>query len=316
MRLARWLVLSLLAAPAIGAERGELSVFAVVDVGRAPHQIAFDRAGTTAYIAAPGSGWIAVVDVDSLEVTKHVPAASYPMGVVPLPSGDLLVSRFRSFRVARLDPNDGRVIQTLSTGAGPSLFTTMPGDRWLVTAAKANRLWVVDGKAFSLVGPYETGRRPFHASATSDGKLAFVPAHEDGSVTVVDLEHGVVRSTVHVGDKPTGGVVLPGDKEYALTLAGENRLVFIDTATDRVVHSIEDGIGEAPFYVDVTPSGSLLFTANTRSHDISVVDLDEKRVVQRLSVGAVPVVVAVHPSGDTLWVASEGSHTVSVIRLP
>ena len=106
-----------------------------------------------------------------------------------------------------------------------------------------------------------------------------------------------------MGDKPTGGVVLPGDQEYALTLAGENRFVFIDTVRDRVVHSIKEGIGEAPLFVDVTPSGRFLFTANTKSHDVSVVALAEKRVVHRLRVGAVPVALAVHPSGGTLWVA-------------
>ena len=165
MSLAPLLLLSLLSTARIGAEPIELTVLAVLDVGKAPHQIAFDRAGTTAYIAAPGSSWIAVVDVASLEVTRRIPAASYPMGVVPLPSGELLVSRFRSFRIARLDPKDGRVLQTLKTGGGPSLFTPLPDDRFIVTTAKANRLWIVDGKSFSLVGPVETGRRPFHASA-------------------------------------------------------------------------------------------------------------------------------------------------------
>lgn len=122
-----------------------------------------------------------------------------------------------------------------------------PGDRYLVSVEQADSMHVFDGAGFTFVESYPTGDRPFPAAVTSDGRLAFVPGYADGTVTIIDLFNDRVIDTVQVGTHPSGGAVLRGDEEYAVVVRGENKIVFINTASHLVVGELTEGIGESPF---------------------------------------------------------------------
>jgi len=316
------LVLSLFgtlhAAPVLAASSQAQESFPVIgtlELGEAPHQISFARDGKTAYVAAAGSDWVAVVDVESRRITAKLPVADTPLGVIAGPSGDLFATRFRADGIVQLRKGDGAVLGELTTGGAPSLFSPLPDDRFLVSVEKADRLWILDARKDELIRSYETGRRPFPPAATSDGRLAFVPDYDDGTVSVIDLWNERIHGPTRVGAKPSGGAVLPGDIDYVVALRGEDRLAFINTATFRVVDSLSEGIGDGPFSVVVAPNGRLAFVNNTASHDVSVLDVAARRVITKIPVGETPIAMAVHPSGETLWVASEGNDTVSIVRI-
>jgi len=191
-----------------------------------------------------------------------------------------------------------------------------PGDRYLVSVEQADSVHVFDAAGFSFRASYATGSRPFPGAATSDARLAFVPGYEDGTVTVIDLFNDQVVETIQVGTNPSGGAVLPGDVEYAVVLRGEDRIVFVNTASRRIVDELTEGIGTSPFSLVVTPNGRLGFVNNTGSADISVIDVATRTVIERIPVPDTPIVMAVHPSGEELWVSSEGEHRVTVISIP
>ena len=308
-----FLALSLYAAAPNAQEN--FPVIATLELGEAPHQISFDATGKTAYVAAAGSDWVAVVDVESLRITKKLAVAETPLGVIPGPSGELLATRFRADGIVRIREQDGATLGELTTGGAPSLFAPLPEEKWMVSVEKANRLWILNAEKAELTRSYETGQRPFPPAATSDGRLAFVPDYDDGTVSVIDLWNERLHGHTRVGVRPSGGAVLPGDIDYVVALRGENRLAFINTATFRVVDSLSEGIGEGPFSVVVAPNGRLAFINNTASHDVSVLDVAARRVITKVPVGEIPIVMAVHPSGETLWVASEGNDTVSIVHI-
>ena len=171
------------------------------------------------------------------------------------------------------------------------------------------RIWrSLDSRAVAWSSSYPTGSRPFPGAATSDGRLAFAPGYADGTVTIIDLFKDRVLTSVDVGVQPSGGSVMSGDIEYASVIRGDDKIVFINTASHLNTGELSDGIGSSPFSLVVTPNGRLAFVNNTTSHDISVIDVAERRVIQRVSVPDVPIVMAVHPSGGGLWLSSEGGH--------
>lgn len=308
------------ASPTAGpGETAGFRLIARIDVGKNPHQIAFTPDGRRAWIASTGSDRVTRVDTHSHRVLGTLDVACIPIGVALPSSGrELIVSCFGSDRILRFRLGEDQPIDHVVTGGSPSLLVGPHAGttRYLVSAEKADRLWVLDAERFVLEHDYPTGSRPFPPSATSDGRLAFVPNYNDGTVTIVDLETHRVLETVKVGAKPSGGAVLPGDREYAVAVRGENRIALIHTASRKVVVTVTEGIGESPFSVVVSRSGRVAFVNNTASHDVSVLSLAERRVVARIPVGEMPIVMAVHPSGQTLWVSSEGSHEVSVIEIP
>ncbi len=309
---------ALLASVACGGEADEFRTLAVLDVGQNPHQIAFTADGETAFIAAAGSDRVTTVDVNSLTVVGHIPVGDTPLGVAVLPDGQgIAVSRFGADVVARFAFDAAEPTGALETGGAPSLLVgPLPEDRYLVSVEQANKMWVMNAAEFTLEVAYSTGNRPFPPAATSDGRMAFAPNYDDGTVSVIDLENHAVIDTVAVGERPSGGAVLPGDAVYAVAVRGDNKVLFIDTASHDVVDSVIDGIGESPFSVVVTADGRLAFVNNTASHDVSVIALPEREVIARLPVGEQPIVMNVHPFGATLWVSSEGSHELTVLEIP
>lgn len=296
----------------------EFPLLATLDVGQAPHQISFSADGRRAYIAAAGSDWIAEVDAVTFEMRDKIPAPNVPLGVIPLADGESLgVSQFSIDALVRIDLGNEEETARLDVGGAPSLFAgPLPDNRWLIVSEKANRLTVIDGDRFEIITQFDTGNRPFPAAATADGRKAFVPNYDDGTVTVVDLWNLRVLATVAVGTKPSGGVVLPGGNTYAVAVRGEDSVALINTANHEIVKVISEGIGRQPFSVVTGPDDRYAFVNNTFSHDVSVIDLETEKVVAQFPVPKTPIVIAVHPSGRSLWVASEGDHLLSIYAIP
>ena len=304
--------------PVLGQSVADFREVASLDVGRNPHQIAFSEDGRTAWIATAGEDRVTVVDAITLQVVGFIPVPGTPLGVAPTPNGtDLAVARFQGGGVGRYARSGSALGGDRETSAGASLLSgPYPHYRYLVSVEQADSVHVFDADGFTFSASYAVGDRPFPGAATSDFRKAFVPGYADGTVTVIDLFNDRVLETVVVGTNPSGGVVLPGDEDYAVVVRGDDRVRFINTASHRIVGELSDGIGDSPFSFVVSPNGRLGFVNNTASNDVSVVLLPERRVLGRIPVPDVPIVMAVHPSGETLWVSSEGVHRLTVIEIP
>ena len=304
--------------PAFAQSVADFREVASLDVGRNPHQIAFSEDGRTAWIATAGEDRVTVVDAITLQVVGFIPVPGTPLGVAPTPNGtDLAVARFQGGGVARYARSGSPLGGDRETSAGASLLSgPYPHYRYLVSVEQADSVHVFDADGFTFRASYAVGDRPFPGAATSDFRKAFVPGYADGTVTVIDLFNERVLDTITVGTNPSGGVVLPGDEDYAVVVRGDDRVRFINTASHRIVGELSDGIGDSPFSFVVSPNGRLGFVNNTASHDVSVVLLPERRVLGRIPVPDLPIVMAVHPSGETLWFSSEGVHRLTVLEIP
>jgi YVTN family beta-propeller protein len=298
---------------AAAQEDPSFPVRASIDVGLNPHQIAFTGDGELAFVAIAGSDRVAVVDTRSYRILQTIPAPGVPLGVRPVPEG-LAVNRFRSTGPALVIGS--AVVKTHDLGVGASLFADLPDGRSMFSVENEDALWIMDDATFEMVRSFPVGDRPFPPAATGDGRLAFVPNYDDGSVTVIDLWNERIRATVRVGEHPSGGVVLPGGNEYAVAVRGENKIVFINTASYSVTGEITEGIGDSPFSVVTSPDGRLAFVNNTASHDVSVIALPERRVIARIPTPEAPIVMNVHPNGESLWVSSEGEDRLTVFGIP
>lgn len=105
-------------------------------------------------------------------------------------------------------------------------------------------------------------------------------------------------------DGPHGVAVLPGGREYLVTVAHgapEGALWKIDAVTGRVLGSAT--LGRFPSTVDVTPDGAFAFVANSDFHgdhaasSVSKVDLRSMREVARTRTCAMPHGSRVDPGG-------------------
>ena len=90
----------------------------------------------------------------------------------------------------------------------------------------------------------------------------------------------------------------------------------IDTADNRVIATITDGVGARPWAVAVgtTPLGTRAYVVNEGSNSVSVIDTaTNTKVVNPIAVGNTPREVAISPDGTRVYVANSNGGGVSVI---
>jgi YVTN family beta-propeller protein len=74
-------------------------------------------------------------------------------------------------------------------------------------------------------------------------------------------------------------------------------------------------VGEVPKYLAASPDGRYLLVANWCSWDLSVVDLDEGREVERIPIGANPRGIAFSPDSRTAYVSLVGEGDIEVVDM-
>ncbi|WP_185921851.1 beta-propeller fold lactonase family protein [Streptomyces sp. WAC06614] len=91
-------------------------------------------------------------------------------------------------------------------------------------------------------------------------------------------------------------------------------LAIVDTATDRTVKTVSEGLDENPESVAVWPDGSTAYVASfgdvTKApapQSVSVVDVAEGRVVARIPVGVRPEKIVLSPDGSRAYVVNSGA---------
>ena len=72
-----------------------------------------------------------------------------------------------------------------------------------------------------------------------DGSHAFVPNLEDGTVSVIDLLNAETDATVEACPGPAGGALTPDQVTYIVACGGSDEVVFINTASRRVVGHLQ-----------------------------------------------------------------------------
>lgn len=75
----------------------------------------------------------------------------------------------------------------------------------------------------------------------------------------------------------------------------------------------EIDIGSKPQYIEVRPDGQVLYVTSLAGPPISVVDLEQKRVIKEINSGSMPHHLSFTNQGSILFVANTESDTLSVI---
>ena len=73
------------------------------------------------------------------------------------------------------------------------------------------------------------------------------------------------------------------------------------------------GVHRQPYSIDVDAQGRRAYVANSKSNDVSVLDLQARREIAVIGVGAAPSLARIAPDGDSLVVSNRVRGTVSIV---
>ena len=163
------------------------------------------------------------------------------------------------------------------------LAVSADGGTLLAALNLADQAAIVDTKTRE-VRYVPTGRYPYGAAITTDGKLGFVSNEADGTVSVIDLAAGDEVKEIQVGphlSHPEGIAVDPKRPYAYVAVTHQDLIAVIDTRTLEVARTLSverpQGIGTAPVHLSVTEDGCRLISANSGEDALAVFALSGKR---------------------------------------
>ena len=287
-----------------------------IEVGDAPHGIRYTADGRHALLAESGANAIAVVDLEQGYVTERWEAGEVPLDLVSDGNGGYWVTQFRSYQLVHFD-GAGRELGRIEVADGPSLFTSRaPNGRYGLVAERGDRFYVFDPQAGAIIQEFETGPRPYPGVITRDGILAFVPNSADGTVSIFDLLNWEEVTKVHVGGRPRGGALTPDDVSYVVATSDPDALVYVNTASFEVEARVTERVGPAPFSVCIPDRGGFGVVNDSGGNTVGILDLANRRIVEKLEVGDQPIVMRAHQDNRRVVVSTEEGNAVSIIELP
>jgi YVTN family beta-propeller protein len=174
--------------------------------------------------------------------------------------------------------------------------------------------------------------RPHAAAPTVMPESGFVYTADerDNSITVIDLSTGQVKSIATSISPHNVQVSLDGrlllavgaiEKDNAqggrghgeMGGAERGRLLILDTGGLSVEGATEIEVGRAPAHVVVDGQTKWAYVTNAMDNNLSVVDLQQHKVIATIPTGAMPHGLRLSPGGRELYVANVSDNSVSVI---
>jgi len=200
------------------------------------------------------------------------------------------------------------------------LFSATPGaissslQRLYVVNEVSNSVSVIDLTNLNTVATVPTGTRPHDVNVDPEGRYFYVTVlftkESDDLVQVFDASSDTLLTSVVTGHQPVH--VVPdhaGDRLYVSNEAAST-LSVISVPEFKVVETVKLK-GRGPHGLVITPDGRFVLTPNSRSGDVSMVDLARHQVDRiELPSGAKPMAMGITADGKFAYVADVGLNQV------
>jgi len=250
-----------------------------------------------------------------------------PVGVNPTPGFMAVEPDGRQAYIANRDEgivtvwdtNLDQVTGTIKIPDAPPWFITFSpdGNQAYITATNApdytkNVVVFVDTRTNRVTHTVRVGLRPFAPQTSPDGKLLYVPLHNEGRVQVFDTSTAKEVASYPVPHNPHW-IAVTKDGRTGYTANHESNVVTVLDLADngRVVTTIP--VGTSPHSIAISPDGTRVSVCNFDSNNVSVIDIATNKVVATIPVGAKPQDLTYAPDGRHMYTANVDGGTVSVI---
>lgn len=163
------------------------------------------------------------------------------------------------------------------------LAVSPDGTKLLAALNLADSAAIVDLKS-GKVSYTKTGRYPYGAGITNDGKLGLVTSETQGTVSVLDLESGAKVKDITVGphlSHPESIAIDPRKPLAYVAVNSQDLIAVINTEKLEVVRTLSvgrpQGIGTSPVHLSVTVDGCRLLSSDSGEDAIAVFALRTAR---------------------------------------
>jgi YVTN family beta-propeller protein len=177
----------------------------VMDVGSAnAHRIEVLPDGSKLYTENEEDPFATVIDLRLRKRLKDIPAPDGLAGLGLSPDGRTIVmvdAKRPELRI--VDTAIDVLVRTVRLAGheqAAQIARYSPGGRYLVVTSHDEAIGTVLSADLETQRSFRLGRGPMDMAFHPDGRTALVANHGDGTISVVDLEQGIVHRTIPAGD--------------------------------------------------------------------------------------------------------------------
>jgi YVTN family beta-propeller protein len=190
------------------------------------------------------------------------------------------------------------------------------GRRIFATAETDHTLRIIDTATQKTIGTVQLAGRPNQCAATPDGKYVAVPIRDGDSVDIVDVARQQIVKVLPIKE-PHNALNTGSNRYIYVSSMGAHEVDVIDLEKMELSSHIPAGGRPRPYVV--SSDGKTMYVAVADLHGFVIVDIPEKKVVERVEIPAQHATLrkleyetpdtlthglALTPDGSELWVSS------------
>lgn len=285
-----------------------------VPTGVGPHEVAVARDQRTAVVADYGTqepgNTLTVFDLLTFEVARTIDLGRHgrPHGIVFLRDGrQVVVTTEESQHLLVVDVFSGSITQEIETGGAVGhMVAVTPDERWAyVPHMYSDTLAIIDLKANERGALIDLQSQPEGIDMHPNGREVWVTNRGADTISVVEVGSHEIVATLPCAEFPIRLKFTLDGRHALVSNAKSGDVVVFDTQSREEVARIamlEEAIADVdqrlfregfegspvPVGVLMHPDGRHAYVANTNADVVSVIDLEEFRVVGRLVGGKEP----------------------------
>ncbi len=233
-------------------------------VGRSPHEAFFTPDGKEVWVTIRGEDYVQVLDADTFEPKTRIKVPSGPGMQIFSPDGKYgyVCSSFNPETVV-VSVADHKIVGRMAQASPfcPNIAATPDGMQVWLTLKDIGKTQVFDARLpFALLKTLDTGPITNHVNIVRNslGQFAYVTVGGLNEVQVYRTTDFAKVATIPVGKLPHGLWPSGDGTRVYVGLENDDRMVAIDTATNRLVATVP--IGQAPqavaYVPDAVPTGA------------------------------------------------------------
>jgi membrane dipeptidase len=277
----------------------------------------------TVVVVNQQSDSVSLIDLEKMEVYRHVPVVGGPHEAAVSPDGrSVVVTNYN-----KVGPDQQRTQQkTLSLIALPSGDTIRTIDlgeykaphdvRWVdathvVVTSEANQaLLLVNVESGAIERVFKTDAGVSHMLALSaDRTRLYCSNMRDGSVSAFDFKTGAKIKDIATGKECEGVGVTPDGRWVWAGNRAEDTISIIDTQTFEVTKKIASP--GFPYRVQFTPDGKLALIPHAQASSLVVADVASQTLVKSIKLG---MTLVAEPSTAGVFPHPDNRHAFVTVR--
>ena len=268
------------------------------------------------FALTPATGTVYEIDAASFSLSRRVRVADEAVSMKLDPAGTALWLLARKPAALIEIPLDSlRPSRHIRLAAPPDDFDLSTDGRAAVVSRQSRSLTVVSLEHGAVERTVTAAMEPTSVCFQSDGKQIVAASGPDRSITIFGVSLGKAIVRLPLPFEPRRFCFTSDGGQLFLTGEGMDAVAIVYPYQTEVAETILAGRAPDAMATTGPDAGSYLLVTNPETNSVTVINIDDRRLVSVVGVGQEPREILITPDNQYALVLNEKSGDLAVIRL-